>query len=300
MFKEIIYRIDFIGIKPQLRVLNYSRYHSILSIIISIALIIFTVYFTINSIIQYKNRDPSVYYYKTIDQNKKQFLISDSFIIVQLKNFDKNLNDFSFSALYFDKNKLINYNVEPCEIGKNINLKYKELFENILNRFGNKKEDYYCIDFNNTNIDLYTEYKDNEKLESGVSIYLSFNRDKEIDSDKTFFTLNIITEDDYTNHNEYNGIIRSYHFEKINIQKLYMYTRYIYEFNFLNYESDNGYLFENIKTNNGVTFSQINFEETDTERMFGGIFEIEFKLNPLHYDYYKRSYKNYKQYYLIL
>ena len=124
MFKEIIYRIDFIGIKPQLRVLNYSRYHSILSIIISIALIIFTVYFTINSIIQYKNRDPSIYYYKTIDQNKKQFLISDSFIIVQLKNFDKNLNDFSFSALYLDKKKLINYDVEPCEIGKNINLKY--------------------------------------------------------------------------------------------------------------------------------------------------------------------------------
>ena len=238
-FKQFIYNIDFIGQIPQLRVLNNNRYHSLFSIIISVGLILFAIGFSIFSIIHYKNQDPSVYYYKTIDKNKKHFLISDSLLMVQLIPLNDAITDLQFSTLYFDVKNIIDFRIETCELGKNINFKYKELYQNIVNRFGGNPKDYYCINFNKTNIYLSQEFNHNENFDSYLSILITFNKNpKNIDNSTNnyLFYLNIITEDDYINHKDRNGIIPSYHYERIIAKKDNCYIQSIYEFNYLDYE----------------------------------------------------------------
>ena len=39
---------------------------------------------------------------------------------------------------------------EPCELGKNINLKYKDLIENLISIEKNEISDYLCINYDNT------------------------------------------------------------------------------------------------------------------------------------------------------
>ena len=294
-FKHFIYNIDFIGQIPQLRVLNNNRYHSLFSIIVSIGLILFAIGFSISSIIQYKNQDPSICYYNTIDKNKKEFLISDSLLMVQLIRHNNIINDLHISTLYFDDKNVINFGIEACELGKNINFKYKELYQNIVNRFGGNPKDYYCINFNKTNIYLSQEFNHNENFDNYLSILITFNKSYiNIDNNDNnyLFSLNIITEDDYINHKDGNGIIPSYHYEYIFVKNENYYIQSNYEFNYLDYETDNGYFFENIEKNNGLSFSQITNKEgklnDDNE---GGIIEIHLTLNSLYYDYFKRSYK---------
>ena len=44
--------------------------------------------------------------------------------------------------------------IENCELGKNINLKYKELaYSN--NTYGRKLEEFYCINYGNENLSLF-------------------------------------------------------------------------------------------------------------------------------------------------
>ena len=294
-FKQFIYNIDFIGQIPQLRVLNNNRYHPLFSIIVSIGLILFAIGFSISSIIQYKNQDPSICYYKTIDKNKKDFLISDSLLMVQLIRHNNIINDLHISTLYFDDKNVINFGIEACELGKNINFKYKEFYQSILNRFGGDPKDYYCINFNKTNIYLSQDFNHNENFDSYLSILITFNKSYiNIDNNDNnyLFSLNIITEDDYINHKDGNGIIPSYHYEYIFVKNENYYIQSNYEFNYLDYETDNGYFFENIEKNNCLSFSHItNKEGKLNDDNGGGIIEIHLTLNSLYYDYFKRSYK---------
>ena len=67
--KKLLFLLDFAGTSPNLRILNNNNYKSILSSIISIIIIIISFSFLVYSIIDFKNQNPIISYYKNIDNN---------------------------------------------------------------------------------------------------------------------------------------------------------------------------------------------------------------------------------------
>ena len=88
-FKPILFKIDFIGIIPQLKIFNNNIYKSMLSSIFSIIVIIFSVAFAIYSFIEFINQNPMIDYYKSNDFITNKIIeISDSFIMLQIIAFN--------------------------------------------------------------------------------------------------------------------------------------------------------------------------------------------------------------------
>ena len=127
--KPVIYKCDFIGLTPQLRILDETRYKSIFSSILSIFIIIFSIIFVSYSFSEYIKQNPNVEYYKNNDYStNKTFEISDSLLMFR---YDFHCSD-DFST---DHELLVNsvqqftheakdLSFETCELGKNINKKY--------------------------------------------------------------------------------------------------------------------------------------------------------------------------------
>ena len=130
--KQILLKCDFIGPIPEFRILDETRYKSIFSSILSILLIVFSIVFVIYSFDEYLNQNPKVEYYKNNDNStNKTFLISDSLLMFKYTyacfpqlNLKPIIEVFSYKALKED-----HFTFEPCELGKNLNLKYKEVIE---------------------------------------------------------------------------------------------------------------------------------------------------------------------------
>ena len=124
-------------------------------------MIIFSVAFGIYSFIKFINQKPMIDYYKSNDFNSnKAIAISDSFIIFKIisRDYDNiEIKDISLESFYFsmETNEFINLKVEPCEYGKNIDLKHQELFKNFEKREGESLGNYFCINFIGKNISLF-------------------------------------------------------------------------------------------------------------------------------------------------
>ena len=133
--KKILFKCDFIGSIPEFRILNETRYKSFFSSILSIILIIFAIVFVIYSFDEYLNQNPKVEYYKNNDDStNKTFLISDSLLMFQydytcISNFylEPTVDIYLTKGLELDDYK--EFTLEPCELGKNLNSKYKEVLE---------------------------------------------------------------------------------------------------------------------------------------------------------------------------
>ena len=128
-FKSILFKIDFIGIIPQLKIFDNNIYKSMFSSIFSIIVIIFSVAFAIYSFLEFINQNPMIDYYKTNDFiTNKTIEISDSFIMFQIEALDNNnevITNLSFESDYSNDIDLqILLIVEPCQFGKNIDLSY--------------------------------------------------------------------------------------------------------------------------------------------------------------------------------
>ena len=120
-FKSVLFKLDFLGIIPQLKIFNNKIYKSIFSSILSLLMIIFSVAFGIYSFIKFINQKPMIDYYKSNDFNSnKAIAISDSFIIFKIisRDYDNiEIKDISLESFYFsmETNEFINLKVEPCE-----------------------------------------------------------------------------------------------------------------------------------------------------------------------------------------
>ena len=100
-FKSILFKLDFLGITPQLKILNNNIYKSMLSSISSLIIIIFSVIFGIYSFIEFMNQNPMIDYYKNNDFiTNKTIKISDSFIMFQIMT--NNCNNMKESNIFFE------------------------------------------------------------------------------------------------------------------------------------------------------------------------------------------------------
>ena len=104
-FKSILFNFDFLGISPQMKILNNKIYKSMLSSLLSLIIIIFSVVFGIYSFIEFINQNPMIDYYKNNDfLTNKTIKISESFIMFQI-NTTNNINriNVSFSSDFISK-----------------------------------------------------------------------------------------------------------------------------------------------------------------------------------------------------
>ena len=208
--KPILFKFDFIGLTPQIRILNENSYKSMFSSILSILLILFSIIFIAFSFSEYIKQKPKVDYYKNNDFTiNKTFLISDSLLMFKYTFHCTNdpLINNTLSIKSVDQYNLLqsNFEFETCELGKNINIKYREVIEKFEKTQYQKISDYYCINYKNTNLTLYND----PSMPRDIENYLNL----EIIADCEKFDLNftLVTQNDFIDHkNRYNPIIPFY------------------------------------------------------------------------------------------
>ena len=299
-FKSIIFNIDFLGIIPQLKIFNSNIYKSIFSSIFSIIVIIFSVGFGIYSFIEFINQNPMIDYYKTNDFiTNKTIKISDSFIMFQIMALDLDYEyraNLSYESFYYsnDIDSSISLNVEPCQYGKNIDLKYQKLFENYEKREKESINEYLCINFNNNNISFFHHPDDYNRNQSFIRLILFSN---ESNNNIESLYLKIITENDIIDHNnKENPIIPYYYYDEYNIYNISNGVSLKYDFQYIKYESDTGIFFKNANSINAIGFSGLSYSNNFNFRNHGILSIISFGVNKSNYDYYKRSYRKFQSF----
>ena len=68
--KPLLFKCDFIGFPPQLRILDEVRYKSVFSSLLTFLIILFAVIFVSISFIDFIYQQPEVEYYKSNDNKK--------------------------------------------------------------------------------------------------------------------------------------------------------------------------------------------------------------------------------------
>ena len=297
-FKSILFKLDFIGIIPQLKIFNNNIYKSLLSSIFSIIVITFSAAFGIYSFIEFINQNPMIDYYKTNDFiTNKTIEISDSFIMLQIVSFDCNLKirkNISFESFYSnDKDFSMPLIIEPCQYGKNIDLKHQKLFENFEKREKESINNFFCINFNNNNISFF-HHPNNNGNQSFLRLIIYSN---DYNCNSQSFHLKIITENDIIDHNnKENPIIPYYYYDEINIYNFSYIATFKYDFQYIKYESDTGFFFKNPNIMNAIGFSELSFSNNYNYENSGVLAIINFGINKSNYEYYKRTYRKFQSF----
>ena len=284
--KLFLYTFDFIGIVPQFRILKYDSYKSIFSTIISIIITIASIGFAIYSIIDYiKFENPYLSYLIRFDKSLnntiflKDTLFMFRFYRIYLNSSETDLNLIGY---YFSNFYNIELNIERCQIGKNINIKFKEYVEK---KYKDKINKYYCISSEHGNLPLfYNPGLINEEA-SLINIFALNDNETCLDN---FINIELITENDIIDHdNKTNPIIASsYFYNGYYDCEEYLYIDYRFEI--IRYETDEGYFFNDFKNFSAVWKSEISLKSDYVSASLG---EITFQQSENNYYHYKRSYK---------
>ena len=298
---------NLIGKNPHLFIFSKYRNKSILSSFISIIIILCSIAFSIYSILDYlKFKNPNITFSKGNDEEtNRNFLKKDFLLMFQLID-TTSLKVLNNSIGYYLGEYIIYYNngtniytrldIETCEIGKNIDKKY-ENFVNDKSNYGRKIGDFYCINSNFENISLFYDPKVGF---STITLYIIFQNNTIYTPEKIQSL--ITTENNIINNFDRNNPINNgYMFQITSAYSSMEHTRVNYNYQYLKYESDEGFLFPNSRTLYGMSFSDItsyrNKQDTNnvTQR-FGDIKNpiigtIEFAINKSTFDSYKRNYQ---------
>ena len=304
---NFLYFFDLIGPVPQLLIFNEKRYKSNCSSIVSIFILLFSIIFTIYSLLEYlKYNSPNVVYSKANDEDTNRIIfINDFLLMIQIvdTNTLNSINDtivqyqVDYTTVYFngtiEAKPLV---IENCELGKNINIEYKILLEE-RDKYGRNFEQFYCINTKNRNISIFY----NPKIGySSININLNYKNNSQI-KPENIQTL-IVSETDLIDHNNKSTpISKSYVFYFTSGYSSSEFTQINCNINFLKYESDDGYFFKNPETFNGVSFSDITSYRiiknsydlnNDLKRPnISHMGKITFNINKSYYDNYKRGYQ---------
>ena len=284
--KQILLKFDFVGPFPEFRILDDSRYKSIFSSILSILLIIFSIGFAIYSFYEYLNQIPKVEYYKNNDfTTNKTFVLSDSLLMFSYTYFclDDSGEELN-QRIYFNAGLLTKYfTLEPCELGKNINLKYKEVIEKFQTYEKIKLDKFYCVNYNGSNVTLYSHSTLNN-IDTPSFHFKIFGKCKNYG-----LNLKFVIENDFIDHTKKDNPIVPYYQKyvlarsnEIEVENL------VFNYQYIKYESDNGIIFNDKKVYNGIGISGTNL--LDDNDISDCLIKIEFKMNNANYDFYRRTF----------
>ena len=269
--KLFLYRFDFIGIVPQFRILKYDSYRSIFSLITSIIITIVFIAFSIYSIIDYlKFNDPSISYLNRYDNAlNNTIFIKD--ILLMFRAYNIYDIDYNLSKYY---NDTINLNYERCQIGKNINIKFKDELEK---KYNDKINNYYCISSEHGNLPLFSN-PEAFKIENYIDIFV-------LDDENESIEFELIVENDKIAHdNKANPIIASsYSYHENFFNETFSID---YKFDVIKYDNDVGYFFNNFKNFTSLRMSEFSVETLDSPIVSG---MISIKQSERYYSHYKMS-----------
>ena len=306
MFESIIYKIDLFGINPQLLIFKNQRYKSILSLLISIVIIITSIIFTILTLYDYfKYQNPIVIYSKANDkETNRQINLKDSFLLFQLVDASNWMKIDSSITYYEGEYKVmydngsyvyLNLEIDNCEVGKNIDIKYKDYIESKY-KFNREISDFYCINFKGQDLPLF--YLPDVGY-SHFSIHILKNN--QIDFPPERIQSLISSENDLINHyNKKEPITQNHIYHFTSSFSSTEFTNIMYTFQYIKYESDEGFFYENTKELDGISFSDMSFykikqsndlNNDNDNNNYSRIGTITLEVNKAHFDNYKRSYK---------
>ena len=305
--KSFLYLFDLIGKSPQLLIFNNYRNISILSSLISLIIILISIAFSIYSILEYlKYINPNITYSKDNDGETNRNIYKRDFLLMFQLIDTTSYETLDNSIGYYVAEYIIVYNngtniytpldIETCEIGKNMDKKYQN-FVNDKSTYGRKIEEFKCISSKFENISLF--YDPNVGF-SAINLYIIFQNNTNYTPEKIQSLL--IAENNIINHfNKTDPINKGYMFQLTSAYSSMEYTKVNFNFQYLKYESDEGFFFQESRILYGMSFSDItsyrnkqnnkyltkNFEEIKNS-MIG---TIEFGINKSNFDNYKRSYQ---------
>ena len=303
--KSLIYRFDLIGPIPQLMIFTNIRYQSLLSSIISIIIIFISLLFGIYSLIAFcRYENPNIAYTKANDKNtKREIYIKDAPLLFQLVDsttmmgVDKSVGFFEGEYfILFDNGTFYNdiISIENCQLGKNMNLKAEEYFNDKYS-FERNLEDFYCINSKSDNLSLF--YHPNIGY-SSINLHIILNNNTYIPEK---LMASIVSESDLIDHNNRDNPISKYYiYQFIGGFNSLEYSKINFNFQYVKYESDDGLFFKDEKLLNGMSFSDMSYyrnilENYNLENNFkkynnSRIGTITFSINKSNYDNYKRNY----------
>ena len=307
---NILYNFDLIGPSPQLYIFNNNRYKTFFSFIISLIIIMFSVIFTIFSLVQYfKYQSPMISYTRGNDKStKREILLKDTFLMFQLID-STSINRIDESIAFFESSYTTIYDngkveegplkIEKCELGKNIDLKFKDFIVGKSN-FGRPIEDFYCFSPNNGNLSLFY-YPDVGYNMINLQVVLKNNTYYIPEKIQTL----IVSQNCLIDHNnKSNPLSNSYEYHPTPSFSSSQFTTVNYNFQFIKYESDDGFYFKELKNFIGISFSDMTFtniykEDYDIDKNLKeksrvNIGAIQFSLNRSNYDNYKRTYQRFQ------
>ena len=260
---SIINFFNLIGKNPQLLIFSKYRNKSILTSLLSIVIIFFSIAFAINSILDYLEfKNPNITFSKDNDEETNRSIFKKDFLLMFQLIDTTSLKPLNNSIGYYLAEYIIYYNngtniytpidIETCKIGTNIDKKY-ENFVNDKSNYGRKIEDFSCINSKFENISLF--YDPNVGF-SSISLYIIFQNNTIYTPEKIQSL--ITTENNIINNfNRKNPIKNGYMFQITSAYSSMEFTRVNYNFQYLKYKSDEGFFFENSRTLHGISFSDI-------------------------------------------
>ena len=304
--KSLLYNFDLIGTTPLLFIFKNKRYKSILSSLISITIIIFSLIFAIYSLNEYLKYDnPFIVYSKINDEEtERNIFLNETPLMFQIVNLS--IEKIEESIAYFEADYVEVYDngtvygtlltIEKCKLGKNIDSKYQDLFYK-KSSYGRNIEEFYCFGKSNENISLF--YNPHIGF-SFINLHIIIKKNNDYTPEKLYIL--IISESDLILHNnKLKPISKNYIFQTIAGFNSLEYTNINYNFQYVKYETDDGLFYPSYKNENGMSFSDMiyfrnmidsynlnnNLEKSNSSR----IGTIIFGINKSNFDNYKRSYK---------
>jgi len=236
---------------------------------------------------------------------KREILLKDTFLMFQLMD-STSYNHIDDSIAYFESTYTTIYDngkkgggplkIEKCELGKNIDLKFKDFIIGKSN-FGIPVEDFYCFSPNDGNLTLFY-YPDIGYNSIHLQIILKNNTYYNPEKIQSI----IVSENSLIDHNnKSNPLSNSYEYHFTPSFSSSQFITSNYNFQFIKYESDDGFFYKKNKNFIGISFSDMTFfnsykENYDIEKIIKednkiNIGAIEFSLNRSNYDNYKRTYQ---------
>ncbi len=212
-----------------------------------------------------------------------------------------------YFEIIYDNETIINENleIEKCELGKNIDMKYKNYVEG-KKKFGRKIEEIYCIGYKHNNLSLF--YQPNIGY-SSLNIFIVIKNHSYYTPEKIQSIL--VCENSFIDHsNKNNPINKNYLYEVTKNYNSFEYSTTDFNVQYVKYESDDGLFFKSNKLFNGISFSDATYYKNINENYNlkedlikynkSTIGVIKFLLNKSYYDNYKRVYPEYNFFWEML
>ena len=304
--RSCFFNLDILSNPPSLRIFGNYNYKTTWSTLISIIVMIFSFGFALYASLEFCHfEQPNIFYLKTNSYNKTLSLNLNE-ILLMFKIGHAYIDDINIyenislraEIFNFDINSSYEYEpkkikLEKCELNKNINNKYEDTIKEFESSDKEKTiNDYYCI--NKEDSEKYSLYYSQNIGYNYLSVTI-YNSDlnEQLNIKPESLRIYLVLESDFIAHNikKRNPIITKYIETYSSNFNHMIFGTTVFDLNYIEYDSDDGIIFEKINTYKGLRLN------SETQEFFfqnmsdnSSIGRIKIRINKNTYDKYRRNY----------